>query len=153
MPAIETLLTGPVAATEPAGTPPETTSGGADDFEQAMQQALAPGEKKLPEKTAVPPTGRSLPPAPAAAETLPAELLPVKNPDGQSAPSAEENGLEEIPRDVEQAEEGSDQILRLLEPPEPRLHPVHERAREEESEGVNHDGNSKWDRRPRRSLV
>ena len=89
MPAIETLLTGPVAATEPAGTPPETTSGGADDFEQAMQQALAPGGKKLPEKTAAPPMGRSLPPTPSAGETLPAEFLAVENPSEKSAPSAE----------------------------------------------------------------
>ena len=89
MPAIENSLVALVVDTEPKAATPEKPNGGADDFEQAMTQALAPGGKKAVEKPMPTAMGRRLPPMPAAGAIPPLDLLAVENPEKKSAPPAE----------------------------------------------------------------
>src|ERR1051325_7013716 len=52
--------------------------------------------------------------------------------------SPTEKELEQITPQIDETENGADEILRLLEPPDPRLRPVHERTREKEKESGDH---------------
>ncbi len=71
MSAIETLIQARGTKAEPTAAPREKNGGPGDEFEQAMTDALAPGEKKIPGKTGVAEKTRLAPtvPLPAAKVT------------------------------------------------------------------------------------